>query len=92
MDFHTTIKLPEYARKIADNFTVQITPIGQPRLMGSTEVNEEGVFDVMGEGKFHWHVTGRRLEIDTEPYKNDITINRWGPYSWNQRKNPKNDF
>ena len=81
----TTIKLPEYATKIADNFTVQITPIGQPRLMGSTEVNEDGVFDVMGDGKFHWHVTGRRLEIDPEPRKESIVVNRWGPYTWNEK-------
>ena len=81
----TTIKLPEYATKIADNFTVQITPIGQPRLMASTEVNEDGVFDVMGDGKFHWHATGRRLEIDPEPNKDSIIVNRWGPYTWNEK-------
>ena len=83
----TTVKLPEYATKIADNFTVQVTPIGQPRLMSSTEVNEEGHFDVMGEGKFHWHATGRRLEIDPEPHKDDIVVHRWGPYSWNEELN-----
>ncbi len=81
----TSIKLPEYATKIADDFTVQITPIGQPRLVGSTEVNEDGFFDVMGEGKFHWHVTGRRLEIDPEPNKESIIVNRWGPYTWNEK-------
>ena len=81
----TTVKLPEYATKIADNFTVQVTPIGQPRLMSSTEIDEDGFFDVMGDGKFHWHVTGRRLEIDPEPHKDDIIINRWGPYTWNQK-------
>ena len=81
----TTIKLPEYATKIADNFTVQITPIGQPRLIAPTEVNEDGFFDVMGDGKFHWHVTGRRLEIDPEPNKDSIVVNRWGPYTWNEK-------
>ena len=81
----TTVKLPEYATKIADNFTVQITPIGQPRMMSSTEVNEDGFFDVMGDGKFHWHVTGRRLEIDPEPRKDSIIVNRWGPYTWNEK-------
>ena len=81
----TTVKLPEYATKIADNFTVQITPIGQPRMMSSTEVNEDGFFDVMGDGKFHWHATGRRLEIDPEPNKESIIVNRWGPYTWNEK-------
>ena len=24
------------------------------------------------------------VEIDAEPHKDDIIINRWGPYSWNE--------
>ena len=80
----TTIKLPEYAPKIASNFTVQITPIGEPRMMSSSEVSEEGNFQVFGEGKFHWHVTGTRLEMETQPLKKDITIKNFGPYSWSE--------
>lgn len=81
----TTVKLPEYVSKIASDFTVQVTPIGQPRLMGATEVNEHGFFEVYGDGKFHWHVTGKRLEMDVEPEKEKIVVNRWGPYTWNER-------
>ena len=80
----TTIKLPEYAPKIASNFTVQITPIGEPRMISSSEVSEEGSFQVFGEGKFHWHVTGTRLEMEIEPLKKDITIKNFGPYSWSE--------
>ena len=53
--------------------------------MSCTEVDENGSFEVMGEGNFHWHATGRRLEIDVEPSKDDVIINRWGPYTWNEK-------
>ena len=78
----TTVKLPSYATKIAKKFTVQVTPIGKPRLMGVEEVSEDGTFDVYGDGRFHWTVTGERLRIDTEPYKNSTSVKRFGPYSW----------
>lgn len=77
-----TVKLPSYATKIASDFTVQITPIGNPRLMSVTEINEKGEFDVVGDGRFHWHVTGKRSEIETEPLKKDINIKSFGPYTW----------
>jgi len=78
----TTIQLPDYATKIASNFTLQITPIGEPRLMSASEVSEEGSFQVFGNGKFHWTATGERVSINPEPFKKDITIHSMGPYSW----------
>ena len=55
--------------------------------MGATEVNEHGFFffEVYGDGKFHWHVTGKRLDMDVELEKEKIVVNRWGPYTWNER-------
>ena len=79
-----TVKLPSYVTKIAKNFTVQVTPIGQPRLLGVDELTEEGTFDVHGEGRFHWLVMGERVKIDTEPIKKNTKINRFGPYTWTE--------
>lgn len=80
----TVVKLPDYATKIADDFTVQITPIGEPRCMSCGEVNQDGFFEVHGEGRFQWHATGRRLSFDVEPRKEDVVIKRMGPYTWQE--------
>jgi hypothetical protein len=80
----TVVKLPDYATKIADDFTVQITPIGEPRCMSCGEVNQDGFFEVNGEGRFQWHATGRRLSFDVEPRKEDVVIKRMGPYTWQE--------
>ena len=78
----TTIQLPNYATHIASDFTVQVTPIGSPRMMSASEVSPEGTFRVYGEGKFHWNAIGERVALDPEPLKTDVTIHSVGPYSW----------
>ena len=76
------IRLPDYATRIASDFTVQVTPIGLPRLMSASEVTPEGTFRVHGEGRFHWNAIGERVSLDPEPLKTDVTIHSMGPYSW----------
>ena len=76
------ISLPSYATKIATDFTVNVTPIGEPRTLGVTEVDENGVFSVNGEGKFFWQAIGERVKMETEPDKEIVNIKRLGPYSW----------
>jgi hypothetical protein len=77
-----TVYLPSYASKIARDFTVNVTPIGNPRTLGVTEVTYEGTFDVKGEGKFFWHAIGERIKLETEPDRDKVNIKRIGPYSW----------
>ena len=77
-----TIRLPDYATRIASDFTVQVTPIGSPRMMSASEVSPEGTFRVYGEGKFHWNAIGERVPLEVEPLKTDVTIHSMGPYSW----------
>ena len=78
----TIIKLPDYAPKIASDFTLQVTPIGEPRVMSASEVTPEGSFNVYGEGPFHWTATGERVSMNPEPLKSEILIRSMGPYSW----------
>jgi hypothetical protein len=78
----TTIQLPDYATHIASDFTVQVTPIGSPRMMSASEVSPEGTFQVYGDGNFHWTAIGERVALDPEPLKTDVTIHSVGPYSW----------
>jgi len=80
----TEVSLPSYASKIADNFSVQLTPIGKARNMATSEVDENGHFQVDGEGAFFWQVTGTRITINPEPYKKDTTVRRVGPYTWHE--------
>ena len=76
------IRLPDYATHIASDFTVQVTPIGLPRMMSASEVTQEGTFRVHGEGRFHWTAIGERVALDPEPFKTDVSIHSMGPYSW----------
>ena len=78
----TIISLPDYVVHIAVNFTVQITPIGEPRLMSASEVSADGQFRVYGEGRFHWNVTGERISLEPEPLKSEVHLRNIGPYSW----------
>lgn len=79
---NTTVVLPDYVDSIATDFTVTLTPIGQPRLLGASEV-EAGSFKVYGPpGPFHWHVYGQRLPVQTKVAKNSATLHANGPYTW----------
>ena len=76
------VSLPDYASKIATDFTLQVTPIGEPRTMSASEVTPNGSFNVYGDGPLHWTATGERISMNPEPLKSEIIIRSMGPYSW----------
>jgi hypothetical protein len=76
------IELPNYVHSLAYDFTIQITPIYNGRIitLNAGEV-EDGKFKVYGENsKFYWTVYGKRYDIDVEPDKGSIEIKGDGPY------------
>ena len=85
----TTIELPYYVNKLASNFTINITPIYDDNaheditLKCSRVLNN--TFIVYGKNcSFFWHVFGKRLPLEVEPYKNNINVKGDGPYTWIQ--------
>ena len=83
----TTIILPDYVDAIATDFTVQITPIYNGSKIQTCNVGEieNNMFKVYGEnGTFFWIVHAKRMDIDVEPLKSNITIKGTGPYRWVQ--------
>ena len=77
------VKLPEYVKKFGYYFTVQVTPIGKPRLFGSSEVYN-GEFEIYcaDGGMFHWVVYAKRCDVNVEPKKHSVTVHGDGPYKW----------
>ena len=78
------ITLPNYVKKIATDFTVQVTPIYNGKIIqlavSKVESNE---FTVYGDNcEFYWNVYGKRFDIDVEPNINNTNINGSGPYKW----------
>ena len=74
--------LPDYVDSLAFDFTLQITPIynGKIVTLNAGEV-EDGIFRVYGENsKFHWTVYGKRYDINAEPDKSSVEIKGDGPY------------
>jgi len=81
----TIVELPEYAKKIGFNWTinVQCNDICNP-LGVSYKLAKEGKFIVKSpnECKFSWSIYGQRLNFDVEPLKESINIKGDGPYKW----------
>jgi hypothetical protein len=85
------VQLPAYADAVAEDFTVNVTPIvvlsasspaPPPRTLVATEVSG-GLFDVLGSpGPFHWLVMGRRATLDVEPKKAAVAVRGDGPYRY----------
>ena len=76
------INLPEYAYHIANNFSVNITPIGKPKLLSVSDVLF-GMFNVYGTpGEFFWTVYGTRELLEVEPNKRDSVVSGDGPYRY----------
>ena len=76
------IELPNYVEKLAKNFTIQINPIynGKLIMLNSSEV-ENNKFRVYGENStFHWIVYGKRHDITVEPDKTSVVLKGSGPY------------
>lgn len=74
--------LPDYVDSLAFDFTLQITPIYNGKIvsLNAGEV-ENGIFRVYGENsKFHWTVYGKRYDINAEPDKSSVEIKGDGPY------------
>jgi hypothetical protein len=79
------IDLPDYACKIACQFTVYITGIYDGETINNYNCSlvEENRFTVYGRGgQFNWLAIGKRVEIDVEPNKADVVVNGNGPYLW----------
>ena len=78
------VKLPDYVFAFTD-FTVNLTPIGKPRILGAGKVLN-GKFEVYclpGEQcEFYWTVFGKRGTINVEPLKSSVKLNGEGPYKW----------
>jgi hypothetical protein len=79
------IVLPDYVDKLANDFTVQVTPIYDPSitkpLLTSRVVNNK--FTVYGENcAFFWSVHGKRGSIEVEPTKSSVDVKGSGPYLW----------
>jgi hypothetical protein len=81
----TIIELPEYAKKIGFNWSINvqcndtINPLGV-----SYKLVKEGKFIVTSpnECTFSWSIYGQRLNFDVEPLKESINIKGDGPYKW----------
>lgn len=76
------ISLPYYVQALASDLTVQITPIynGKINVLNTSEVLNNK-FTVYGENcKFYWHVTGKRSDVNVEPFKSDVEVKGQGPY------------
>jgi hypothetical protein len=85
-DEFVNITLPEYAEKIATDFTIQITPLYKNKNSTynfcTTDVIDNR-FTIHGQnGKYFWTVYGKRLDIITEPNKIDSYVKGSGPYKW----------
>jgi len=86
-NYYTTIELPCYVNNLASNFTVNITQIYD-------EISEENQnlkcsrvfsnkFNVYGKNcSFYWHVFGKRLSLEVEPFKKNVNLKGEGPYTW----------
>jgi hypothetical protein len=86
-NYYATIELPCYVHKLASNFTVNITQIydeiseENQNLKCSRVLNNK--FNVYGKNcSFYWHVFGKRLSLEVEPFKNDVNLKGEGPYTW----------
>jgi hypothetical protein len=81
------IELPEYVRNLAHDFTIQITPIHDPKnklkeILTTTEVYDNK-FEVYGPNtKFFWIVHGKRHDIEVEPDIETTQVKGNGPYKW----------
>jgi hypothetical protein len=77
------VSLPGYVKDFAYEFTVSVTPIGKPRLFGSSKVSSSGTFYIYGpQGEYHWVVYGKRGSVEVEPFKSDVRVSGEGPYKW----------
>jgi hypothetical protein len=80
-----TIQLPDYVKRLANDFTIQITPIysGEKiEQLYTSEVFNNSFTVYGGNAKFYWLVHGKRSNIETEPLKTETILKGTGPYKW----------
>lgn len=85
----TTVDLPDYAAKLAKDFTVQVMAL-QTRARGMVVSRvRENQFRVSicassssEPQKFSWQAFGKRLKISTQIPKATVTKRNVGPYTW----------
>ena len=88
-DLNTIIELPDYADKIAKNFTIHLNQKVnfdeekvEPIVYTASDI-KDNKFKVFGKnGKFDWVVYGERHSIEVEPPKTDYTLHGDGPYTY----------
>ena len=81
----STIYLPDYVKKLATEFTVQLTPIYSGKKIEQLYCSrvKNNSFTVYGENtSFYWLVQGKRCDINVEPYKATTAVKGNGPYKW----------
>jgi hypothetical protein len=82
----TTITLPDYASKLANEWTVHITPICDGFKLKHFNAGKvkDNQFKVYGEeaGEFYWMAHGKRENIEVEPLVSTTQIQGTGPYKW----------
>jgi len=81
------IQLPDYVSPLATNLSAQITPIyskdNKSKNIYETSEIDDNKFTVYGKnGSFYWTVYGTKDEINAEPNKSEINVQRNGPYTW----------
>jgi len=89
---YVEIDLPSYVSKLAFEFTILLTPIRKPKNKQSKENKPvyletseviDNKFTVYGENTdFYWLVQGKRIDVETEPFKNKTQVEGSGPYKW----------
>jgi hypothetical protein len=79
------VNLPNYVDSLATDFTVSLTPIGRPRVLGASRV-KNGKFEVYclsnEQCEFYWTVFAKRGNIVVEPTKSESIVHGDGPYRW----------
>ena len=84
------VSLPDYVDKLADNFTVSVTPILEDEddevsfvQVRTTEV-KNNAFTIYSDKPctVHWMVFGTRLNIKVEVPKSEVIRKGDGPYTW----------
>jgi hypothetical protein len=78
--------LPDYAKNLVTDFTIQVTPIYSGAKLPSplqTSRIKDNSFMVYGNNtKFNWLVQGKRSDVIVEPLKTNINVKGDGPYRW----------
>jgi hypothetical protein len=58
-----------------------------PEVIASEIQNNEKFFVAGDKCKFNWFVVGKRLNIQVEPNKKDVTVKGDGPYTYIEKNN-----